>query len=136
MDKLYREYLRRLSSQEEWKQLSADYEQLWNLPHCVGAIHICYVHIPESFCQKVSKFLAIAYLELAGLLRTPSELWQQSLGFFGGRLLLTQPRQPRLATKAACCLHNYLKIIFEMKNTLSSCYYCPPRIHTCRQGGQ
>lgn len=34
----------------------------------------------------------IAYLELAELLRTPSELWQPN---FGGRLLLIQPRQPR-----------------------------------------
>ena len=35
---LCQKYLRRPSSQEEWKQLSVDYEQLWDLPHCVGAI--------------------------------------------------------------------------------------------------
>lgn len=189
---LYQEYLRRPSSQEEWKQLSADYEHLWNLPHCVGAIdgkHVviqapassvssfynykgtfsivllavcdawyCFTLLdignygrhsdggvlanstfgqamkrgslslpnpepltgqrlpipyffvgysafplktymlrpyPGKFLPESKQISTIAYLELAGLLRTPLELWQRSLGFFGGRLLLIQPRQPR-----------------------------------------
>ena len=31
-------YLQRPSSKEEWKQIAQGFEQLWNFPHCVGAV--------------------------------------------------------------------------------------------------
>ena len=37
-DVLSPEYLRRLPSQEEWKKVSEGFENVWNLPHCMGAI--------------------------------------------------------------------------------------------------
>ena len=33
------EYLRRPATQEEWKVISRNFESIWNLPHCVGAIN-------------------------------------------------------------------------------------------------
>ena len=50
---LYQEYLRRPSNQEEWKRLSADYEQLWNLPHCDNSISISGYHIMEAGADSV-----------------------------------------------------------------------------------
>ena len=26
------------STEQEWKQISNDFEEIWNLPHCIGAI--------------------------------------------------------------------------------------------------
>ena len=31
-------YLRSPSTEQEWKQISNDFEEIWNLPHCIGAI--------------------------------------------------------------------------------------------------
>ena len=31
-------YLRSPSMEQEWKQISNDFEEIWNLPHCIGAI--------------------------------------------------------------------------------------------------
>ena len=31
-------YLRSPSTEQEWKQISNDFEEIWNLPHCTGAI--------------------------------------------------------------------------------------------------
>ena len=31
-------YLQRPSSKEEWKRIAQGFEQLWNFPHCVGAV--------------------------------------------------------------------------------------------------
>ena len=33
------EYIKRPTTQEEWKLITDDFEQIWNLPHCVGAIN-------------------------------------------------------------------------------------------------
>ena len=35
---LSREYLRRPSTAEEWLKISEGFHQLWNFPHCLGAI--------------------------------------------------------------------------------------------------
>ena len=31
-------YLRSPSTEQEWKQISDDFEEMWNLHHCIGAI--------------------------------------------------------------------------------------------------
>jgi len=35
---LNEEYLRPPTSTEEWKNIAKEYIELWNFPHCVGAI--------------------------------------------------------------------------------------------------
>jgi hypothetical protein len=35
---LHSEYLTVPSTQQDWKKIAADFERLWNLPHCIGAI--------------------------------------------------------------------------------------------------
>ena len=37
-DVLNEEYLRPPTSTEEWKNIANEYMELWNFPHCVGAI--------------------------------------------------------------------------------------------------
>ena len=37
-DALNEEYLRPPTSTEEWKNIANEYMELWNFPHCVGAI--------------------------------------------------------------------------------------------------
>ena len=32
------EFLRSPSTKEEWAKISQDFQDLWNLPHCIGAI--------------------------------------------------------------------------------------------------
>ena len=41
------------------------------------------------------------------------------------RSIIANPDKVTKITKAACCLHNYLRIC-EMHNSSSSCFYCPP----------
>ena len=31
-------HLRSTSTEQEWKQISNDFEEIWNLPHCIGAV--------------------------------------------------------------------------------------------------
>ena len=44
-------YLRSPSTEEEWKQISNDFEEIWNLPHCIGAIDEKHISIE---CPKIS----------------------------------------------------------------------------------
>ena len=32
------EYMRRPTSEEEWRRISEGFEHIWNFPHCIGAI--------------------------------------------------------------------------------------------------
>ena len=48
-------YLLPPSTEQEWKQISNDFEEIWNLPHCIGAIdgkHIA-IECPKNFWIKI-----------------------------------------------------------------------------------
>ena len=80
---------------------------------------ICYVLILASFCQSASKFLSRAHHmieNIFGIMATKFRIFRRSI--------IATPAKVTKITKAACCLHNYLRIC-EMKNSQSSCFYRP-----------
>ena len=58
--------LRSSSTEQEWKEISNDFEEIWNLPHCIGAIdgkHIA-IECPKNLDQNISTtkaFLALSF---------------------------------------------------------------------------
>ena len=63
-------YLRSPSAEQEWKQISNDFEEIWNLPHCIGAIdgkHIA-IECQKNLDQNISTtkaFLALSFWQSA-----------------------------------------------------------------------
>ena len=218
---LCREYLRMPSNLEEWKQIGQDFQQLWNMPHCLGAIdgkHIvmqapansgscfynykgtfsivllavcdaryCFTLLdigdygrhsdggvlinsafgkameqgslsipsPESLPGQRSPVPYFFVGDSAFPLKTymlrpyPGKFLPENKRIFNYRLsrarrvientfgimstkfrifrrsIIANPDKVTEITKAACCLHNYLRTC-EMHNAPSNCCYCPP----------
>ena len=46
------EYLRTPTCRDEWKKISEGFQQMWNFPHCLGAIdgkHVV-IQAPQALC--------------------------------------------------------------------------------------
>ena len=57
-------YLRSPSTEQEWKQIGNDFEEIWNLPHCIGAIDGKHIAIE---CPKKSGSKYFNYKDLFSL---------------------------------------------------------------------
>ena len=49
---LSKEYLKNLSTKEEWLSISKDFVETWNLPHCLGAVDEKHIRIE---CPNLSR---------------------------------------------------------------------------------
>ena len=59
-------YPRSPSTEQEWKQISDDFEEMWNLPHCLGAIDgkQLQLNVPKNLDENISTtkaFLALSF---------------------------------------------------------------------------
>ena len=63
-------YLRSPSTEQEWKQTSNDFEEIWNLRHCIGAIYGKHIAIE---CPKKS---GSKYFNYKGFFKALSSLLQ------------------------------------------------------------
>ena len=62
-------YLRSPSMEQEWKQISNDFAEIWNLPYCIGAIdwkHIA-IECPKKSRSKYFRYKGFFSLVLLGI---------------------------------------------------------------------
>ena len=101
------QYLQRPTTTMEWKRVSEGFEQIWNFPHCVGAIDGKHVVI-QAPTRSGSTFYNYKGTHSLVLLAVCDAHYCFTLINIGD-----------------CCLHNYLKIS-ETHNPSSNRPYCPP----------
>ena len=57
-------YLCSPSTEQEWKQISNDFEEIWNLPHCIGQLtgNTLQLNVPKNLDQDISTTKAVLAL--------------------------------------------------------------------------